>query len=310
VSQQITTAFVQQYHDLVERLLQQFNSKFRNAVRVESQQGEQAYWEQIGSVEAEEVFTRYADSPQMDTPHARRMVTLRQWDVGDYIDRFDRVKLLIDPSSTYVQNFVSALARAFDITVIGRNTIGDAATLAGTGGFFNTSYTGKTGTTTVAFPSANKVAVDFGHSGVNANMSIAKLIEARRLLMTFFNDPEVEEWFCGISPSQLASLLKTTEVTSADYNSVKALVRGEIDTFLGLKFIISMYLMNDANPYRLCPVWAKSGMLLSIGKDIVTRVSERSDKRYAWYAYAMASCGSTRMQDNKVIQISCDETVA
>lgn len=306
MSSQIDTAFVKQYHDNIERLLQQKGSKLRNYVRVESQEGEEQFWDQIGSVEASEVNTRFADSPQVDTPHSRRRCTLRQFDIGDAIDKFDKVKLLIDPSSTYVQNFVDALSRAIDVVVIGRDTIGDASTI--NGGFFGTAFTGKAGATSTAFTSGNAIAVDFSSTGTNSNLTINKVIEAGRLLRSLFNDPEVEPWYMGVSSSQIASMLKTTQVTSSDYNTMKALVRGDVDSFAGFKFVPSEYYLTDASSYRLLPVWAKSGMLLSIGKDIVTRVGERPDKKFVWYAYAMLSVGSTRMQENKVLKILCDET--
>lgn len=314
----VDTAFVKQYHANIERLLQQTGTQLRPYVRVEQQNGEEGYWEQIDKVEAEETYTRFADSPQMDTPHARRKVMLRQFDVGDFIDKFDEVKMLIDPSSTYVQNFVSALNRAVDITIIGRNSITDAVTNASSGGFFNTAFTGKLGTTSVVFPAGNKVAVDFGTTGTNSNLTIGKVIEAKRLMLSFFNQPMgiqnatgvgIEPWYFGFTSSQLASLLKTTQVTSADYNSVKALVNGTINTFMGYQWIWSEFLMTDSNPYRLVPAWTKNGMLCAIGRDISTFVMQRPDKRMSWYAYAMLSVGSTRMQENKVIQISCDETV-
>jgi len=318
MSFQIDTAFVKQYHANIERLLQQTGTQLRPYVRVEQQNGEEGYWEQIDKIEAQETFARFADSPQMDTPHARRKVMLRQFDVGDFIDKFDEVKMLIDPSSTYVQNFVSALNRATDIVTIGRSSISDAITLAQSGGFFNTAFTGKAGTTSVTFPAGNAVAQDFGTSGTNSNLTINKVIEAKRLMLSFFNQPMnisnatgvgVEPWYFGFTSSQLASLLKTTQVTSADYNGVKALVNGTVNTFMGYQWIWSEYFMTDATPYRLIPAWTKNGMLLAIGRDISTFVMQRPDKRMSWYAYAMLSVGSTRMQENKVIQIKCDETV-
>jgi len=314
----IDTAFVKQYHANIERLLQQTGTQLRPYVRVEQQNGEEGYWEQIDKVEAQEVFARFADSPQMDTPHARRKVMLRQFDVGDFIDKFDEVKMLIDPSSTYVQNFVSALNRAVDMVIIGRNSLTDAITNASSGGFFNTAYTGKNGTSTVSFPAGNVVAVDFSSTGTNSNLTITKVIEGKRLLMSFFNQPAgiqnatgvgIEPWYHGFTASQLAALLKTTQVTSADYNSVKALVNGTINTFMGFQWIWSEFFMTNATPYRLIPVWTKNGMLAAIGRDISTFVMQRPDKRMSWYAYAMLSVGSTRMQENKIVQILCDETV-
>lgn len=307
MSQQVDTAFVKQYHDLIERLLQQMGSRFRGTVRTESQNGEEAFWEQVGSVEAVEVTTRHGDSPMVDTPHARRRVTLRQFDVGDMIDTFDKVKMLIDPASIYVQNFVDALNRKVDDLVIGKSD--DSFTV--NGGFFGTAYTGKAGTTSTTFTSGNVIAVDYANTGVNSNMTINKLIEARRLLLSYENDPQRESWYIAWSASQLASLLRTTEVTSSDYNTVKALVRGEINTFLGFNFIHSERLLETASAsgIRKCPAWTKNGMLLSFGKDITTRVAERPDKRFSWYAYAMLSAGVTRMQENKVLDIRCDEAV-
>jgi len=308
MSYQIDTAFVKQYHDNVEFLLQQKPSKFRSAVRVESQQGEEAFWDQIGAQVMQEVSVRYGDSPQNDTPHSRRRVTLRSFDQGDFIDTFDKVKLLIDPSSSYLTAFTYAANRQTDDVLIGRTAEFTVDDVTVNGGFFGTAYTGKQGTTTVAFPSDNQIDVDFSTSGTTSNHTINKLIEARRLLLSLHNDPELETWYHAIAASQLASLLKTTQVTSSDYNSVKALVRGELDTYLGFKFIHSERLLKDSSGYRRLPVWVKSGMLLSIGKDITTQIAPRPDKKFNWYAYILIMLGCTRMQENKVIEIKADET--
>lgn len=293
MSFQIDTAFVKQYHDNVERLLQQMGSKLRSAVRVESQKGEEAFWEQIGSVSAQEVTSRHADSPLMSTPHDRRRVTLRTFDVGDMVDDFDKVKMLIDPTSVYVQNFVDAISREMDKEII-RAT-------------FDTAFTGKSGGTSTTFPAGNIIAVDFSTTGTNTNLTINKLIEARRLLLSNFNEAGRKTWYVACSANNLMSLLKSNQVQSADYNTVRALVRGEIDTFLGFKFITSEFLQATGNN-RKVQVWVEDGILMSLGKDIVTRVAERPDKRFSVYAYACAQFGATRMQENKVVQILCDET--
>lgn len=310
MSFQVDTAFVKQYHDNVEFLLQQKPSRLRSAVRVESQNGEEAFWEQIGTQSMSEVSVRYGDSPQNDTPHARRRVTLRQFDQGDFIDNFDKVKLLIDPSSSYVQAMTYAANRQIDDVIIGRSADVGVDDTTVNSGFFGTAYTGKAGTTTVSFPtSTNQIAVDYSTTGTNSNLTINKLIQARNILLGYENDPELEPWYVAHHASQLAALLKTTQVTSADYNTVKALVRGELDTFLGFKFLHSERLLKTVSTsYRRVPVWTKSGMLLAIGKEITTHISPRPDKKYSWYVYMMLSIGVARMQENKVLDILCDET--
>lgn len=292
MSFQIDTAFVKQYHANIERLLQQVGSKLRGRVRMESQKSEEQFWEQVGSVEAVEVTTRHDDSPLISTPHDRRRVTLRQYDVGDMVDDFDKVKTLIDPTSTYVMNFVDALSRKLDDEIISS--------------YFGTAFTGKNGGTSTAFPSANVVNEDFG--GPNTGLSIAKLIEARRLLLSFHNDPERQPWYFGINAKGLAELLNTTPIQSADFNTVKALVRGEVNTFLGFEFVHSERYLTGAGgggaaSVNRYPVWVKDGVLLALGKDITARVAERPDKRFSVYAYASASFGAVRMQENKVVEV-------
>ena len=114
-----------------------------------------------------------------------------------------------------------------------------------------------------------------------------------------------------------------TEVSSADYNSVRALVQGEIDTFMGFNFIRIERLDVDASgdsfdttagtvgsgggtlssSYRQCIFWAMDGLLLAVGQDMKARVSERSDKSYSMQAYASMSIGATRMEEAKVVNV-------
>ena len=103
-------------------------------------------------------------------------------------------------------------------------------------------------------------------------------------------------------------MLSETAVTSADFNTVKALVQGEVDTFMGFKFIMTNRLSIDSNDIRSCFAWAEDGITLGIGKDISARIDERADKGYATQVYYCMSIGAVRMEENKVVKIFCDET--
>lgn len=289
MSQQIPVAFVNQYHSDVEVLLQQKGSRLRPCVRVESQQGEAQFYEQIGTVSASEITVRHGDSPQADTPHDRRRVTLRFFDFGDFIDRIDKVQMLIDPTNPYTQNAVYALGREMDKRVI------EAAS--------GSAATGHNGATPVALPSTQKVAVNFG--GTNVGLTIAKLIEAKRIMVKGENQDE--PMYLAYASQGLADLLNTTEVTNADYNSVKALVRGDVDSFMGFSFVHTELLSvsgTSPNATRLTLAWAKSGLLLAVAPDVETAVERRWDKRGAVYVYAVAGSGAVRMQEPKVVEIS------
>ena len=79
MSTQITTSFVEQYSKNVQALVQQKGSKLRGLVHYESIRGKTAFFDQIGSVAAVKRTSRHADTPQMNTPHARRRLTLETY---------------------------------------------------------------------------------------------------------------------------------------------------------------------------------------------------------------------------------------
>lgn len=295
MSQQITTAFVEQFKNNVQLLVQQKGSRLRDKVRIENVTGEKAYFEQIGAVEAEVRTTRHGDSPLMDTPHARRSVTPTDYEWGDLIDKLDKVKMLIDPTSSYAQSAAHALGRAIDDEIITAS--------------IGTAFTGKAGTTSTTLPATQKVAVNL--SGANEGLTINKLIAAKSLFGQ--SDVDIEDpmnKLCiAVSQVQIDDLLKTTQVTSVDYNTVKALVRGDVNTFLGFEFVRTERLsLSSSTDIRECFAFAKSGICLGLNADIMVEIDKRADKSFATYVYACMSVGATRMEEEKVVQISCDES--
>jgi hypothetical protein len=294
MSQQITTAFVRQYHAEVEMLVQQEGSVLSDCVRMESQQGETQFWEQIGPTAAVRITNRHGDSPQVDTPHDRRAVSQEFFDWGDFIDRVDKVQILIEPQNPYARNAAYALGREKDLIILAA--------------MYQDARTGKEGTGTASFTAGNIIPDNFG--GTTVGLTVAKLIEARRILRSGNVMTERESLYAAITALQEADLLNTTEVTSADYNSVKALVRGDVDTFLGIKFVHTELLLDAsldadfvAGGDLKVPVWAKSGVLCASNPNIETTVVRRWDKRGSWYVYAMMGAGAVRMQETKVVAI-------
>jgi hypothetical protein len=286
MSNQITTAFVQQYSNNVQMLSQQKGSLLRSAVDVETVVGKNAFFDQVGSALAVKRTTRHADTPQMDTPHARRRVSLVDYEYADLIDNQDKIRTLIDPTSAYASAAAYALGRAQDDEII--------AALSGT------AYTGETGSTATALPVSQKIT----EGGTNG-LTIAKLRSAKEILDAASVDPSIARYI-AVSPKQITDLLGTTEVTSSDFNSVKALANGEVNSFLGFNFIVSNRL-TSASSKRLCLVWAMDGCKMAIGQDLMTRIDERADKGYAHQVYVCQSIGATRMEEDKVVTIEAHE---
>ncbi len=296
MSFQVDTALVNTYKSNIEIQFQQKGSRLRQYCRQESQNAEFDFYDRITATDAVEVTGRHQDTPLISTPHDRRRVNLRDFDWADMVDKKDKLRMLADPTSSYTQNAVFALGRSMDDVII------EAA--------FGTAYTGKTGATTVTFAAASEVAVNYVESGAaaNSNLTIGKLRRTRFLLTSTEAEEEGEMLVAVVTASQIQSLLRTTEVTSADYNTVKALVAGEIDTFMGFKFVRTQRLPVAAN-IRECIFFAQGGLLIAVADDITVDVGPRRDKRNSTQIYVCGSFGASRMWEEKVIRVKCDETV-
>ena len=286
MSSQITTAFVQQYSNNVQMLSQQKGSLLRNAVDAETIVGKNAFFEQVGQATAQKRVSRHSDTPQIDTPHARRRVSMVDYEYADLIDKQDQVRTLIDPTSSYAQAAAFALGRAMDDEII--------SAVSGT------AFSGETGSTSVVLPSAQKIT----ESGTDG-LTIAKLRSAKEKMDSASVDPSIPRYIV-VGPKQISDLLGTTQVTSSDFNTVKALANGEINSFLGFNFITSNRL-SIASSKRLCLAFAMDGIKLALGQDIMTRIDERSDKGYATQVYVCMTMGATRMEEEKVVTIEAHE---
>jgi hypothetical protein len=190
-----------------------------------------------------------------------------------------------------------------------------------------TAYAGEEGSTSVSLPSTQKIAAFDGTTttGVNLNVITLRAIKAK------FDANDVDESISrhiAIGSSQLQSLLGETAITSSDYASVKALVMGEVNTFMGFNFVRTERLPRSASNVtytvtsgvtgagtgtiqasksRRCIAWAQDGVILSIGQDIVSRISERDDKSYAMQVYCKMGVGAARIEEEKVVEVICSE---
>lgn len=286
MSTEITKAFVEQYSSNIQMLSQAKGSALRDKVRLESVTGKNAFFDQIGSVTATVRSSRHSNTPQADTPHSRRRVSLVDYEFADLVDDLDKVRMLVDPTSSYAQAAAYAMGRAMD----------DAIIAAATG----SSDTGVAGGTAVALPAGQKIA-----EAGTAGLTIAKLRQAKEIIDLGDVDPSLKRYII-VSPKQISDLLGTTEVTSSDFNTVKALASGDVNTFLGFDFCVTNRLTIGSSK-RKCIAFVQDGIALAMGKDSTARIDERSDKGYATQVYYSAAFGATRMEEAKVVEILAHE---
>lgn len=301
MSTNLQTLYVSQFSTNIMLLLQQKGSKIRGAVMEGSHVGNQASpVDQVGSVEANKVTTRFAPIVRTDANLDRRWVFPQDYSIAQFIDNFDKLRILIDPQSSYVQNSVYALGRRIDDEIITA--------------FFGTAKTGTTGTTSTTFPAGQQIAVN-QEATPNTGLTVAKIRAGRKLLMKNFVDVDTDPLICVIAASQMDDLLRETQVVNADYNVTSAgkpvlSEDGMIRRFLGVNFVWcerivqSQYL--DGSGFARVPLFARSGMYMGIWGDIMTSIDRRVDlEGLPWQVYARETIGATRIEEKRVVELKC-----
>lgn len=295
---QVPTYFVNAYTTNVVMLLQQKGGKLAPVVTQGTYTGQAAKAvDQVGAVKAVKNLPRHSDTPLISTPAGARWVYPNDYEWADLIDDQDKLRMIIDPTSAYVQNAVNSLRRSQDDEILQA--------------FFASSMTGQNGTVAVTFPSGQIIGVNVG--GTGSGLNLPKMRAAKRLLMAAGVDLESESLHIAITSAEHDSLLNEIQVTSLDFNTKPVLVDGRVTAFMGFNFHHVEF--SDATSYdaaatlvsgsnRLCPCWTIKGMHLGIWNDVVTRVDERPDKRYATQVYAKGTYGATRTEELRVVQIT------
>lgn len=269
MSNQITEAFVQQFADNYLHVAQQKVSRFEGSVTLEPGiVGMSKSINRLGKRAAQRRTARHGDTPINDQPHSTRYVDLFDWEDGDMIDDQDKIRLLVDPQSEYVNAMVAAMNRAKDDVIV--------QALGGNS---------RASTGNIALPAAQKIAV--GGTGLTK----AKMIQARKIFRANEADEENGEMLCmGYSSTALSDLLSDTTLTNTEVNTVLSLQAGQIKeaTLMGFR-MIPFEGFNKVSTTRYLYAWAKSGVVLGLGQNITTRVGEDPGKGFNVRIYAKQS---------------------
>lgn len=300
---------VQAYTANVYQLSQQRMARLAPVCRTEVFKGKTEYFDRMGLATAQKKVSRNSPTPNLDIPLSRRAVTTSMYEWATMVDRKDKLLQIHDPESQFAQAASMSLGRAMD-TVLVNAALGAA-------------MTGESGATAVALPNTQKVAAVSGGalSGLNVNtlLQIKQMMDAAEV---------VGPRYIAHNASQLQNLLGQTQVTSADYNTVRALVHGEIDTYLGFKFIHTELLVASnvySNGWTFDPntglysaggtalggtemsafAFVGDGIILGKNEEAMGRVEERPDYSYAIQVYNSMDFGGVRMEEAKVVEIIC-----
>lgn len=287
MSQTYTTAFIQQYQDNMMLLFQQGVSQFRGKVREQAAKGTRTYFDFLGPTSMFARPGRHAPTQYVDSQHSRRYGNMSDWVWADLVDDVDTIRALIEPTSAYVQNAAMAGNRKIDELIVAAM---DAS-----------ANTGVDGSTPVAFPTSTNQIVDGG-----TGMTVSKFRTLKLTMDTAEVDPGSRNF--AISPTGIQDLLEDPQVTSADFNTVQALVQGTLNTYMGFDIFQTNRLDVAAN-IRKCWGWHTMSMGLLVGQNPMSRISEMPDLNYSTQVYFKLTMGAVRLIDEGVYQVDIDESV-
>jgi hypothetical protein len=289
-----------------EFLLQQMESRLREYVTVDSVTGKEKSYSQIGTSTARLITTRNGPTVPNNETFDKRWLRLQAYESVTHFDEFDDQLLgqISLPTSETVKSHAMAFNRTCDDLII------DA--LGGT------VYTGATGVTPQPLDST-AVAADYKDltsltgGGTDYNLTIQKLVRARQILeQEEAFDPRMGDKLCiAVSANQIAGLLSDAiEVQSSDFSAIKSLYDGQLDTYAGFKFIRTELLGYSSGTVRQCFAWVKSGIVLGFGQERSVRMAIRDDLSETLQIRSKMMLGTTRLMEEKVVSILCEETAA
>lgn len=285
----------QDYSRIILPLARQEKSLLYDRVYVKSDiTGKCFYQDQIGKWEMSAKTSVNPDTPQNDPNLSRTRVDIATYNDARMLDRSLNLQEFSDPMSQTSICISSSVGIQIDKLIY--NALG------------GTAYRGETGGTSVSFPAAKTVAANYSSSGNNTGLTTTKIRQAAKLL-TAQGVPTYDRTFV-CSATGLQQLLGTTVVTNSDYNAVKALVSGEIDTWMGFKFVVLPDgIINVASNIADYYAFQKTGICFGMLEELFLRVEERADKSYSKQIYYEINAGAARLEEAKVIKVKSDESV-
>lgn len=226
------------------------------------------------------VRTPMTDVVPLNLSFSQATATMTDYIASEYSDIFNQSHVNFNERQELVQAVGNAIGRRMDQVVL------DALTAA-------------SGTGTVA----NSLG------GSNTDLNIEKLREAKRVMDAANVDPNDRVMI--IHANNLEALLGDTEVTSSDFSSVKSLVSGSVDSYMGFKFIMlgdmdEGGLVKDGSNDRVCFAFHKSAIGLGTSMQAKSRVDYIPEKTSHLVA-SMFSAGSVAIESAGIVKITCRE---
>lgn len=304
MSENLFKIYVTEFSTILKLKLQQTQSKLRGRVQEGYHYGKQASPIQyIGAIQMRAPAGRFAPIERQDTDFSRRWVFPVDKEASQLIDRFDKLKLLMDPTSQYSTVAAAAVAREWDDRIIGA-AFATAQIGADAGGL--SSETFNTGSTVSS--AGFQIPSTFGSSAASG-LTVAKMIEAKRALRKAQVDVDNVALTWVTNSQGESDLLNQVQVVSTDFSGANrpVLVEGKVARLMGFDIIYSERLTSTSS-VRQNIALVPDGAYLGIWEDTFNDVSQRKDLAgLPFQLYTSMSSGATRLEPGRLLQVLCSD---
>jgi hypothetical protein len=281
----VTEVAIETYESTIIQLAQQRMSRVQPWVMQRGEESAGHNWPVLNAADAT-LKTRDQATPEAGAAFAERRSVPITMNIGDLIEPEDIVQVLIDPLSAQAQSQVYSISRAYDDEL---------------------------------FDACERDADD-GNGGVVA-LPAGQIVGDGSTAITFDYVTEVTETFLDndvdpdepkvafVSPAQVRKLLQLTEMTSADYNSLRPLESGMPTIWMGYTWIPSTRLNSFGAGQATCVFMTADAIGFNINEGMTSRVAEDPTMSFAWRVYCRSTFGGVRVQDEKVVLLDVNETI-
>ncbi len=283
MSTNLSPAFVQLFEAEVHQAYQA-SAQLRGAARMRTGVvGDTVKFPKVGKGQAS-IRVPQTDVTPINAAFSQVSVTLSDYVAAEYSDIFNQQKVNFDERQELAQVVGNAIGRREDQIII------DALDTASAG-------------STVA-----KTVVTSG-SATASNLNVGKIIAAKKALDAK-NVPPSDRHFV-IHANNLAGLLGDERAISSDFQTVQALVQGQVSTMMGFQFHIIGDRDEGGLPLstndRTCFAFHRSAMGCAVGIAPKTELNYIPEKT-SFLVTAMLSMGAAAIDVDGIVDVICDES--
>jgi hypothetical protein len=289
-------AATQAFNANLHKLAQQEVSKLFDTVRVENVTTKSEFFDRVGGIRMLPRTSRHQDTAFTPLPFSRRRVDITDYEVGDIIDETEDVrKSLVNPQSATLMRFNEAGNINMDRIIVGA-LLGNAIAA-------DSEFT----ISNIALPTEQKI-VDGG-----TNLPISKIKDGLEILGQADVDLGTDRPYMAISWSQYRSLLEDNEFINRDFKLTSGEQLGvkSVSEILGVDIrIVSQEVLPKTGNIRSVALYTKNANILGVNNKMSAKVLEDPTKGGSLRVIGKQNIGSVRMEEERVVQIDCDETAA